>query len=157
MPAKGLYHMRCQDGAWAVIRGDPGFRRRVSGPGRDRRRLFAPSLSNSGAENIRRSRISNSSSASSDRGVPTSDGSTGRRARRCSEIRTRTIAWGSCLIGIGEGWQSFVSEPAVPPILQEAGHKGKPKRLLSAEPTTRSSASRTLEGCRQKSVAVPAK
>src|SRR5438309_7000288 len=26
-----------------------------------------------------------------------------------------------------EGWQSFVSDPAVPPILQEAGHKGKPQ------------------------------
>ena len=28
-----------------------------------------------------------------------------------------------------EGWQSFVSYPAVPPILQEAGHKGKPQAL----------------------------
>jgi quinol monooxygenase YgiN len=26
-----------------------------------------------------------------------------------------------------EGWQSFVSDPAVPAILQEAGHKGKPQ------------------------------
>jgi len=26
-----------------------------------------------------------------------------------------------------EGWQSFVSDPAVPPILQEAGHKGRPQ------------------------------
>ncbi len=26
-----------------------------------------------------------------------------------------------------EGWQSFVSDPEVPPILQEAGHKGKPQ------------------------------
>ncbi len=26
-----------------------------------------------------------------------------------------------------EGWQSFVSDPAVPPILQEAGHKDKPQ------------------------------
>jgi hypothetical protein len=25
-----------------------------------------------------------------------------------------------------EGWQSFVSDPEVPPILQEAGHKGRP-------------------------------
>jgi hypothetical protein len=25
-----------------------------------------------------------------------------------------------------EGWQSFVSDPDVPPILKEAGHKGKP-------------------------------
>jgi hypothetical protein len=26
-----------------------------------------------------------------------------------------------------EGWQSFVSDPDVPPILQEAGHVGKPQ------------------------------
>ena len=27
----------------------------------------------------------------------------------------------------GAGWQSFVSDPEVPPILQEAGHRGKPQ------------------------------
>ena len=27
----------------------------------------------------------------------------------------------------GEGWQNFVSDPEVPPILQEAGHKGRPQ------------------------------
>jgi hypothetical protein len=26
-----------------------------------------------------------------------------------------------------EGWQGFVSDPDVPPILQEAGHKGRPQ------------------------------
>ena len=26
-----------------------------------------------------------------------------------------------------KGWQNFVSDPAVPAILQEAGHKGKPQ------------------------------
>jgi hypothetical protein len=26
-----------------------------------------------------------------------------------------------------EGWQSFVSDPEVPPIIREAGHKGKPE------------------------------
>jgi hypothetical protein len=26
-----------------------------------------------------------------------------------------------------QGWQSFVSDPAVPPILAEAGHRGKPQ------------------------------
>ena len=26
-----------------------------------------------------------------------------------------------------EGWQSFVSDPEVPPIIKEAGHKGKPQ------------------------------
>ena len=25
------------------------------------------------------------------------------------------------------GWQSFVSDPTVPPIMKEAGHKGKPQ------------------------------
>jgi hypothetical protein len=30
-----------------------------------------------------------------------------------------------------EGWQSFVSDPEVPPIIQEAGHKGLPQ---AAEP-----------------------
>ena len=25
-----------------------------------------------------------------------------------------------------EGWQSFVSDPEVPPIMQKAGHKGRP-------------------------------
>ena len=28
-----------------------------------------------------------------------------------------------------EGWQSFVSDPDVPPIMQEAGHKGRPQAL----------------------------
>jgi len=26
-----------------------------------------------------------------------------------------------------EGWQSFVSDPEVPPIMKEAGHKSKPQ------------------------------
>jgi len=26
-----------------------------------------------------------------------------------------------------EGWQSFVSDPEVPPIIREAGHKGPPQ------------------------------
>jgi hypothetical protein len=26
-----------------------------------------------------------------------------------------------------EGWQSFVSDPEVPPIMKEAGHRGKPQ------------------------------
>jgi hypothetical protein len=30
-----------------------------------------------------------------------------------------------------EGWQSFVSDPEVPPIMQEAGHKSRPQ---SADP-----------------------
>ncbi len=31
-----------------------------------------------------------------------------------------------------QGWASFVSDPEVPPILQEAGHKGKPQAALFA-------------------------
>jgi hypothetical protein len=30
-----------------------------------------------------------------------------------------------------EGWQSFVSDPEVPPILQQAGHKGPPQPAAS--------------------------
>ena len=26
-----------------------------------------------------------------------------------------------------QGWQSFVSDPEVPPIMKEAGHKGRPQ------------------------------
>jgi hypothetical protein len=26
-----------------------------------------------------------------------------------------------------EGWQSFVSDPEVPPIMKDAGHKGRPQ------------------------------
>ena len=29
-----------------------------------------------------------------------------------------------------EGWQSFVSDPEVPPIMQEAGHKGRPQAAV---------------------------
>jgi hypothetical protein len=33
-----------------------------------------------------------------------------------------------------EGWQSFVSDPEVPPIMKEAGHKGPPQAAeLGAE------------------------
>jgi hypothetical protein len=31
-----------------------------------------------------------------------------------------------------EGWKSFVSDPQVPPILQAAGHKGKPAAAVFA-------------------------
>ncbi len=33
-----------------------------------------------------------------------------------------------------EGWQSFVSDPEVPPIMKEGGHKGRPQ---SAQPAGR--------------------
>ena len=29
-----------------------------------------------------------------------------------------------------QGWASFVSDPEVPPILKEAGHRGKPEAAL---------------------------
>ena len=31
-----------------------------------------------------------------------------------------------------QGWQSFVSDPSVPPIMKEAGHKGKPQAAAFA-------------------------
>jgi hypothetical protein len=31
-----------------------------------------------------------------------------------------------------QGWQSFVSDPAVPAILAEAGHRGKPQAAVLA-------------------------
>jgi hypothetical protein len=31
-----------------------------------------------------------------------------------------------------QGWQSFVTDPAVPAIMQEAGHKGKPQAAAFA-------------------------
>ena len=31
-----------------------------------------------------------------------------------------------------QGWQSFVSDPEVPPIMKEAGHKTKPQAALLA-------------------------
>ena len=33
----------------------------------------------------------------------------------------------------GEGWQSFVSDPEVPSILKEAGHKGRPQAAQFAK------------------------
>ena len=32
-----------------------------------------------------------------------------------------------------DGWQSFVSDPELPPILEEAGHVGKPQAAEIAE------------------------
>lgn len=29
-----------------------------------------------------------------------------------------------------DGWKNFVSDPEVPPILQQAGHKGKPEAAM---------------------------
>ena len=39
-----------------------------------------------------------------------------------------------------EGWQSFVSDPEVPPIMQEAGHKGRPQVGGARRPATTPSA-----------------
>ena len=45
---------------------------------------------------------------------------------------TETIASGSPFDWDEQGWQSFVSDPDVPPILKEAGHEGKPQAALLA-------------------------
>ena len=44
----------------------------------------------------------------------------------CSAIRTRRPRVGDLRLGC-EGWQSFASDPDVPGIMQEAGHKGRPR------------------------------
>jgi heme-degrading monooxygenase HmoA len=31
-----------------------------------------------------------------------------------------------------EGWKSFVSDPSVPPVMKEAGHKTRPQSLVLA-------------------------
>ena len=51
--------------------------------------------------------------------------STGRRARTSSATPPRTTASG-CIFDWDEaGWQSFVSDPEVPPIMKEAGHTSR--------------------------------
>ena len=46
-----------------------------------------------------------------------------------------------------EGWQSFVSDPEVPPIMKEAGHKGKPQAGGSSSATaTPDRRARTAQG-----------
>ena len=47
------------------------------------------------------------------------------RARSSSATPPRTIASGWSSTGTRQGWQSFVSDPEVPPIMKEAGHKGE--------------------------------
>ena len=46
---------------------------------------------------------------------------------RLPRPRPRTTASGSIFDWDEHGWQSFVSDPEVPPIMKEAGHKGKPQ------------------------------
>ena len=41
-----------------------------------------------------------------------------------------------------DGWQSFVSDPEVPPIMQEAGHKGRPPGCRTGRPLRRLALSR---------------
>ena len=45
-----------------------------------------------------------------------------------------------------EGWQSFVSDPEVPPIMQEAGHKGRPQVGRARRPVRRLATSLTEIG-----------
>jgi hypothetical protein len=53
--------------------------------------------------------------------TPASD----RRERSCSAIPQRPIASWVAFDWDEQGWQSFVSDPEVPPILKEAGTQGK--------------------------------
>ena len=55
-----------------------------------------------------------------------------------------------------DGWQSFVSDPEVPPIMKEAGHKGPPQAPSSAANST-PSASRDRRKCHGSTTARPIK
>ena len=46
-----------------------------------------------------------------------------------------------------EGWQSFVSDPEVPPIMQEAGHKGRPQAARARRPVRRLARASRSEEC----------
>ena len=51
---------------------------------------------------------------------------------RSSATRPRTTASGCIFDWDEQGWQSFVSDPEVPPIMKEAGHKSKPQAAAFA-------------------------
>ena len=53
--------------------------------------------------------------------------STGPRVRPSFAIPMRTTGSGCSSTGMQEGFQNFVSDPEVPPIMQEAGHKSRPQ------------------------------
>ena len=74
-----------------------------------------------------RSRTSTASWRSSRRGAPRSASSTARRGRSSSATRPRSDRVWAIFDWDEQGWQSFVSDPDVPPILAAAGHKGKPQ------------------------------
>ena len=58
--------------------------------------------------------------------APRSGGSTGPRAQVFRDPNEDDRVW-VLFDWDEEGWQSFVSDPEVPPIMQEAGHKGRPQ------------------------------
>ena len=73
------------------------------------------------------SRTSTASWASSRRRAPRSASSTGRKGARVFRDPNADDRVWVLFDWDADGWQSFVSDPEVPPIMQEAGHKGKPQ------------------------------
>ena len=65
-----------------------------------------------------------------------SESSTGRRVRHVFRDPNEEDRVWVLFDWDAEGWQNFVSDPEVPAILQEAGHKGKPQVASSAAMTT---------------------
>ena len=59
--------------------------------------------------------------------APRSAGSTAPRARTVFRDPNEDDRVWVLFDWDAEGWQSFVSDPEVPPIMQEAGHKGRPQ------------------------------
>ena len=114
-------------------------------PGAAERTLAAPSASSGDAEHHRRTNV--------DPGNDTGRGfrplledllDQGRRQAPAARIegrdrlprsRTRPTASGCSSTGTRAGWQSFVSDPEVPGIMQEAGHKGRPQASQTKSPT----------------------
>ena len=74
-----------------------------------------------------RSRTSTASWRSSRRRARRSASSTARRARSSSAIPSEDDRVWVIFDWDEQGWQSFVSDPEVPPIMKEAGHKGRPQ------------------------------
>ena len=64
-----------------------------------------------------------------------------QRTRSCSATPPRTTASGSIFDWDEQGWQSFVSDPEVPPIMKEAGSQvqagGRPSSPATARPDQR--------------------
>jgi DNA-binding CsgD family transcriptional regulator len=108
-------------------------------PGRPGRILLAASASNRGAENQRRREMILATTTVEDFDRFLKIFSTkGAEKRRQHGSKGATVfrdpneddrVW-VLFDWDAAGWQSFVSDPEVPPILQEAGHKGKPQAAV---------------------------